>query len=64
MYPQKAKWPLVIFSLRLVLGTPKNAGVTQHFRPLLGLREGKGEAANSDFPPRLALGTPKNAGVT
>ena len=31
--------------------------------PSLGPREGKGEAANSDFVPRLALGTPKNVGV-
>ena len=29
----------------------------------LGPREGRGEAANSDFGPRLALRTPKNAGV-
>ena len=41
----------------LCLGIPKNAGVTSHFRPLLGPREGKGEAANFDFVP-LCLWTP------
>ena len=37
-----------------------------YFCPLLGPREGKAEAANSDFffSPRLAMGTPENAGVT
>ena len=45
------------------LGTPQNAGVTQHFHPLLGPREGRGEAAISDFVP-LCFRTPENAGVT
>ena len=41
----------------------KNVGVMWHFGPLLGTREGKGEAADSDFDP-LCLGIPKNVGVT
>ena len=34
-----------------LLGTTKNAGVTLHFCPLMGLREGRGEVANSDYVP-------------
>ena len=45
-----------------LLGTPKNARVMSHFRPLVGPREGRGEATNSDFVP-LCLETPKNAGI-
>ena len=47
----------------LCLGTPENAWVTKHLRPLLGPREGKGEVATSDFIP-LCFGTPENVGVT
>ena len=43
--------PLLIFSPRLALGTPENAGVTWHFHSLLGPREGRGEVATSDFVP-------------
>ena len=50
-----------ILILSPLLGTPKNAGVMLHIRPLLGPREGRGEAGNSDFVP--SLGTPENAGV-
>ena len=39
------------FSLRPALGTSENAGVTQHFRSLLGPREGRGEVASCDFVP-------------
>ena len=39
----------MIFSHHLALGTPENAGVTLQFRPLFGPREGRGEAATSDF---------------
>ena len=42
-------------------GPPPPPGVMWHFRPCVGPREGKGEAANSDLVP--LLGTPKNAGV-
>ena len=52
--------PLILFpfvgdhfsfcSPRLVLGTSENAWVTQHFGPLLGHRDGRGEGALSDFP--------------
>ena len=55
--------PLVVFcSPWLALGIPENAGVTYHFRPLLGPREGRGEAA-TDFVP-LCLGIPQNGGVS
>ena len=40
-----------MFSPHLALGTPQNAGVALHFRPLLGPREGRGEVATSDFVP-------------
>ena len=50
---------ILIFSPRLVLGTPKNAGVTWHFRPLLGPREAKGEVATSDFIPAVGVGDPQ-----
>ena len=53
--------PLLILSP--LLRTPKNAGVTQHFCPLSGPREGRGEVATSDFVP-FCLGIPKNARVT
>ena len=43
--------PLLIFSPCLALGTPENAGVTQHFGSLLGPREGRGEVAMFDFVP-------------
>ena len=33
------------------LGTPENAEVTQHLRPLLGPREGRRELATSNFVP-------------
>ena len=33
--------------------TPENARVTYHLHPLLGPREGKGEAANFEFFPFL-----------
>ena len=49
--PQKAGVRQPILILSPLLGTPENAGVTWHFRPLLGLQEGKDEAANSDFVP-------------
>ena len=50
--------PLLIFSPRL--GPLENAGVTQHFRPPLAPREGKGEVATSDFVPlcRVVLKEP------
>ena len=34
-----------------LMGTPEDAGVTQHFRPLVGPREGRGEVATFDFVP-------------
>ena len=34
-----------------LLGTPENARITSHFRPQLGPRERRGEAAKSDFVP-------------
>ena len=40
---------LLLFSPLLV--TPRNAGVAWQFQPLLGPREGRGEAATSDFVP-------------
>ena len=49
----------IIFSPRLALGTPENAGVTQHIRPLLRRRESKGEAAIYDFLPTLGVGDPR-----
>ena len=45
--------PLLISSLHLVLGTPKNVVVASQFHPLLGPREGMGEATTSDFLPAL-----------
>ena len=49
--------------LRLIV-LREDARVTKHVRPLLGHREGKGEAATSDFVPRFeAVGTPWAAGV-
>ena len=49
--PKKAggRPPLLMFSP--LLGTPKKARVVQEFWPLLGPREGRGEAATSDFGP-------------
>ena len=38
--------------------------MTYQFRPLFGRREGKVEAATSDFFQALAFGTPENAGVS
>ena len=47
-----------------LLGTPKNAGVTQHFRPPVGPREGKGCIATSDFFSFAGTaGTAENTGV-
>ena len=40
-----------ILILSPLLGTPRNVGVMLHLRPLLGPREGRGEAGNSDFVP-------------
>ena len=54
--------PLLILSPRLALRSPENAWVTHHFRPLLGPREGTGEAATFDFIP-LCLGIPEKARV-
>ena len=56
--PEKTpvRWPLLILSPRLALGTPKNAGVTYRFRPLLRPREGACEVATSDFVPALGVG--------
>ena len=34
-----------------LLVTPENAGLMPHFRPSLPPREGRGQAANSDFVP-------------
>ena len=61
--PEKAGVRPPILILSPLLGTPESARVTQHFRPLLGPREGTGEAATSDFVPFL-LGTPENTVVT
>ena len=49
--PEKARLRLLLLILSPLLGTPKNVGVTQHFRPLLGPREGKVKVATSDFVP-------------
>ena len=46
--------PIVIFSPCLALGTPEN-----ELRPLLGPREGRGEASNSDFLCALGVGDPR-----
>ena len=48
--PEKVglRWALLLFSPRLALGTPEHAGATQQLCPLLGPREGRGEAPNSD----------------
>ena len=42
-------------TLSALLGIPENAGMMQHFRPLVG-------PTNSDFVP-IPLGFPENAGV-
>ena len=59
--PEKAGlWhPLLIFFPPLALGTPQNAGVREHFRPLLGLREGRGEVSTSEFLPAVGVGDPR-----
>ena len=61
MAPEKAvvRWPFLILS-PLICGIPENAGVMQHFRPLVGPREGRGEVATFDFVP-LCLRVPENA---
>ena len=51
--------PLLIFSP--LSGTPENAGVTEHFLPLVGPREGTGEVATSDFVP--LVGDPRECRV-
>ena len=51
--------PILLCSPCLALGTPKNAGVTWQFRPLLRPREGTGEAANLDFLYMLGVGHPR-----
>ena len=58
--PWKAgvRQPLLIFTPRLALETPKNAYVTQPFRRLPGPREGRGEAATSDFVRVIGVGDP------
>ena len=38
-----------VLNLSPFLGTPKNEGVTSHFRPILGPRDGKGEVASFVF---------------
>ena len=53
--------PLLIFSLLLALWMPEKVGVKQQLRPLLGLREGRGEATNADI--LAALETLENIGV-
>ena len=45
-----------------VWGPPENAWVTQQYRSLLAPREGRGDAAISDFVP-LRLGPSEKAGV-
>ena len=54
---------LILILSPFVWRPPENAGVTSHCCKFLGPREGRGEAANSDFVPRC-LATPENAGVT
>ena len=49
--PEKVGLRQPILILSPCLGTPENAGVPYQFRPLLGPREGRVEAANSDFVP-------------
>ena len=49
--PEKEGVRLPILILSPCLGTPQNARVMQHFRPLAGPREGRGEVANSYFVP-------------
>ena len=43
----------------MVMGILENAGVTKHFRPLMGSCEGRCEVATSDFVP--FPGTPEKA---
>ena len=54
LFPGARRGPLLFPSPSLV--DRENAGVTSHFRPLLGPREGRGEVATSDFVP-LCWGT-------
>ena len=60
--PEKAgvRRPIMILSPRLALGTPK---IGEHFRPIVGPRGGRAQAANSFFLPALGAGDPENAGV-
>ena len=44
-----AMWQLLLLST--LLGTLENAGVTLQFRPLVGPRDGKGDALTSYFVP-------------
>ena len=53
-----ARPPLLIFSPCLALGTPKSAGATYRFHPLLSHQASTGETAPSDGMPALGVGEP------
>ena len=56
--PEKAGVRLPLLNLSpFVRGSPENAWVRYHFRSPLGLQEGTGRVANSDFV-SLCLGAP------
>ena len=59
--PEKAGLRQPLLSVSPLFKTPENVGVMQQFPPLLGPREGRGEAATCDCVP--FVGTPENAGV-
>ena len=50
---------VLISSLPLVLGTAENVGDAYQFRALLGPREGRDEAAGSDFLSTVGGGDPR-----
>ena len=64
--PEKApvRWPLLILSPRLALGTPEKAGLRSNSALFWAPEKAHVRWPILILSPRLALGTPENAGVT